>query len=684
MANDTIHRTQTLAKFLIVGIKLPPATRRVITGSLVTGIGLAALFVTYLRFTPLPPQVMNDPSTITDIGDVSLGHLIADGVDREIVPLSAVPIYLQEATIAVEDASFYNHNGINLKGIIRAFIANLHAGHIVQGGSTITQQLAKNLFLSNDRTIWRKIRETTYALQLEWRFSKSQILTDYLNSIYYGDGATGVGTAAEYYFGKSVSRLDLAESTLLSGLPKGPSLYSPLLHYSAAKDRQRAVLEAMVKAGYLTRSAAHAAFLEPLHFAHHRIAGSSAPYFLNAVETAATHELPLKKEDLYRGGFVIHTALQAPLQGALTNSIENRLADYPGLQVAAVVLNPKTGDILAYAGGREYRTSPYDRAQARRQPGSTFKPFVFSAALDHGLTPALHIQSAPKMIHYDSNRVYMVHNFADQYAGHPISMRQALAHSDNVYAVSTEMLTGMKQVIREAELFGLPHNMSPYPSLALGVFPVSTLELARAYAVFANGGYLVKPRFFSQITDKEGHSLYQNPEEKILAISPATSFQVANMLTSVMAPGGTGYRVAHLLPSGISAKTGTTDTDAWMVGFSPERVCAVWVGYDTPRPIDSIEAHIPSSIFADVMKTQAGHSVAKVLAAPGELVQRVIDPATGQLATSTCPVRETDFFVAGSEPTQSCTTHPGRGASSGEHLNQLFHSFKYWLRHIFP
>ena len=683
MANDTLERTQSLARFWQWGKKIPSSARRVIIGSLTTGFGLAALLIGYLRFTPLPPSVMYDPSEIKDKSGISLGHLVADGVEREIVPLSAVPIYVQEATIAVEDNAFYSHNGINLKGIIRALIANLHAGRIVQGGSTITQQLAKNLFLTNDRTVLRKIRETLYALQLEWRFSKSQILTDYLNSIYYGDGATGVGTASEYYFGKPVSRLDLAESTLLAGLPKGPSLYSPLVHYQAAKERQRAVLEAMVNAGFLTKSAAHAAFLEPLRFAHHQVAGSNAPYYLNAVESAATREFSLKKEDLYRGGYVIHTALQNRLQTTLNRSIEKRLADYPGLQVAAVALDPKNGDILAYAGGRNYRTSPFDRAQARRQPGSTFKPFLFAAALDHGLTPSLHMLSAPKIVHYDKGRVYFVHNFADQYAHRMISMRQALAHSDNVFAVSTEMLTGMDQVIREAELFGLPHNMAPYPSLALGVFPVSTLELARAYAVFANGGYLVKPRFFSQITDKEGHTLYQDTAEKILAISPATSFQLADMLKSVMAPGGTGYRVARQLPGGVAAKTGTTDTDAWMVGFTPDRVCAVWVGYDKPRPIDSVESHLPSFIFADVMKTPS-HSAQRAAAPmPGELVQRAIDPGTGQLATTQCPDRETDYFVKGSEPIETCATHPAPPTSPGDHLNRLFHSFTHWWHRVF-
>ncbi len=685
MAHDTHHtmrRSFSISKLFIIRSKIPKSVKRFATASVVTGFGLAALLVTYLRFTPLPPSVMYDPSDIKAKNGTSLGHLIADGVEREIVPLQSVPIYLQEATIAVEDNAFYSHNGVNLKGIIRAFLANLHAGRIVQGGSTITQQLAKNLFLSNDRTIWRKVRETLYALQLEWRFSKSQILADYLNSIYYGNGATGVGTAAEYYFGKPVARLDLAESTLLAGLPKGPSLYSPLQHHHAAKERQRAVLEAMINAGFLTPSAAHAAFLEPLHFAHHQAVGSIAPYFLDAVETAATRDFSLKKEDLYRGGYVVQTAIAAPLQRTLNRSFATRLADYPGLEAAAVVLDPKTGDILAYAGGRNYRTSPFDRTQARRQPGSTFKPFLFAAALDHGLTPALHMLSAPKIIHYDKGHPYVVHNFGDLYTHRQISMRQAIAHSDNVFAVSTEMLTGLDQVIREAKLFGLPPNMLPYPSLALGVFPASTLELARAYAVFANGGYLIKPRFFSQITDKEGHSLYQEPEEKILAISPATSYQIADLLKSVMEQGGTGYRVARRLPSGIAAKTGTTDTDAWMVGFTPSRVCAVWVGYDRPRPLDSVESHLPSTIFADVMKAALAAAPRDTVQVPGELVRRAIDPETGQLATSACPTQESDYFVMGSEPAESCAAHPVHTAAPGDHVHQLFHSFTRWFQKI--
>lgn len=679
MHHDTLRRPQQPWKLLFIG-STPSVLRRVIIGSTLTGTSMAALLIMYLRFTPLPDRVVYDPSEIRSENGVPLGHLIATGVEREIAPLSSVPMYLQEATIAVEDASFYSHSGINLKGIVRAMVANLKAGHVVQGGSTITQQLAKNLFLSNDRTILRKIRETLYALQLEWRFSKSQILSDYLNSIYYGDGATGVGTAAEYYFGKPVAKLDLAESALLAGLPKGPSLYSPLTHYKAAKERQRAVLSTMVSAGFLTKSAAHAAFLEPLHFARHQVAGSIAPYYLDATAKAIVNSLPLRQEDLYRGGFVIHSGISVPLQQKLNQSIAKYLGNYPGLQAAAVVMNPQTGDILAYAGGRDYRASQYDRARARRQPGSTFKSFVYAAALDHGFTPALHIQSEPKAFNYDHHHSYIVHNFADQYAHHPLSMRQAIAHSDNVFAVSTEMLVGMDQVIKEAELFDLPHNMKPYPSLALGVFPVSALELARAYSVFANGGYLVQPRFFSTLTDKSGHVLYELPEERILTLSPATSFQMADLLKSVMAPGGTGYRVAQGLPANISAKTGTTDTDAWIVGFTPDRVCAIWVGYDKMRPINGIESHLPAYIFADVMKTKVHTAPAALPTTHGELVQKVIDPETGQLATVNCPQKETDYFVQGSEPKETCAEHPDNRVISTQPLHQMMHSIFQWVR----
>ncbi|MCY0876860.1 MAG: PBP1A family penicillin-binding protein [Firmicutes bacterium] len=657
------HKPLRMAQTRSLRSPVPFSRPVLITLAICVGVTAAAGGYTYLRYAPLPRGAIIDPSRVTAANGQVLGDLIASGVTRQEVSLSQVPIYLQEATVAVEDTAFYRHNGLNLRGILRALLADIGAGHVVQGGSTITQQLAKNLFLSSDRTIWRKLREAVYALQLELHYSKRQILTDYLNVIYYGDGATGIGTAAEYYFGKPVSQLNLAESALLAGLPKGPSLYNPLTHEALAKERQRAVLQSMVRAGFITQQAAHGAFIEPLHFARHAASESLAPYFTEAVAGDARSQFHLTREDLYRGGMSIHTTLDPTLQRALDQAIHKYIPAASGLEAAAVVMDPQNGNILAYSGGVNFAKSPYDRVNAMRQPGSTFKPFVYATALDHGWTAARLLMSAPKTFHYDQHSVYAVHNFADLYPYAPIDLRQAIAHSDNVYAVSVNMAVGPKRVIDTARLFGLPDDMEPYPSLALGVFPVSPLELARAYSVFANGGYLVKPRMITSVLDQSGQTLYATEPSRLLVESPATAYILTTMMESVMKPGGTAYRIAHLIPGVVAAKTGTTDTDAWIAGYTPSTVCVVWVGYDHMRDLSTAQTHVAAPIFASVMRAAFKQRAQGTFTAPPGVKLAWIDPSTGQLATSACPVREQDAFASGSEPTVTCMTHPAPSES---------------------
>ena len=641
--------------------------------------GLAGLAL-YIRLAPLPAGALLNPSRVAAAGGSILGDLVAPGVTRTEVPLIQIPLWLQKATLAVEDNSFYEHRGLNARGIARALLADLAAGRVVQGGSTITQQLAKNLFLTNDRTLWRKAREVLYALMLEAHLSKPQILADYLNVIYYGDGAVGAGTAAEYYFGKPVGMLNLAESALLAGLPKGPSLYSPIAHPAAAKVRQHEVLQAMVHAGSLSPAAARAAFAQPLHFVHRRAPDTIAPYFMNAVSQEAQARFDMSQTNLYRSGMLLHTTLDPRLQQALNQSIAHAVADHPGLQAAGVAMDVHTGDILAYSGGRDYRTSPFDRVRGRRQPGSTFKPFVYAAALDRGATAAMHMRSEPRLFVYDRTHLYRVHNFADDYAYADIDMKQALARSDNVFAVATNLRVHPWRVMQEAKMFGLPDNMKPYPSLALGVFPVSPLELARAYAVFANGGYLVTPRFIADIRNAAGQVVKQSAPLVLRVAQANTCYILTDMMQSVMKAGGTGYRVAHLIPGPVAAKTGTTDSDAWMAGYTPDTVCAVWVGYDDMRPLSSVEAHLAAPIFASVMRAAWLAHPQGAFTRPGDITELSIDPETGQCATSACPAREMNAFVNGTEPTVACLAHPAPDTSLAARASGVLRAFFSWIR----
>ncbi len=634
----------------------------------------------YIRFAPLPVGALQNPSRVAAADGTALADLVGAGVTRREVPLSQVPLWLQKATLAVEDNSFYEHHGLNARGIGRALLADLLAGHVVQGGSTITQQLAKNLFLNNDRTLLRKAREVLYALMLEAHLSKQQILDDYLNVIYYGDGATGIGTAAEYYFGKPASALNLAESALLAGLPKGPALYSPTAHPAAAKARQREVLQAMVRAGSLSPAAARGAYAQPLNFVHRGAPDTIAPYFMNAVAQEAQVKHHLTSNGLYRGGLYLQTTLDPKLQQALDRAIQRAVLGRPGLEAAGVAMDVRTGDILAYSGGRDYRTGPFDRVRGRRQPGSTFKPFVYAAALDAGSTAAMHMQSAPRLFVYDHTHFYRVHNFADEYTYTNIDMKQALARSDNVFAVATNLQVRPARVVREAAAFGLPANMKPYPSLALGVFPVSPLELARAYAVFANGGYLVAPRMISEIRNASGQVVWRDPPSALRVARADTSYILTDMLQSVMKPGGTGYRVAGEIPGAVAAKTGTTDTDAWMVGYTPATVCAVWIGYDRMRPLSAVESHLAAPIFASVMRAAYQAHPQGTFIRPADVEEVAIDPETGERATKACPVRETNAFVRGTGPAVTCLAHPAPADSVADRARNAFAAVWAWFR----
>ncbi|MCY0870512.1 MAG: transglycosylase domain-containing protein, partial [Firmicutes bacterium] len=425
------------------------------------GLGSAAAIALYVRLAPLPRAAAAVPSRILGDRGAWVADVNSGSAARLEVALDQVPPDLIHAVVDVEDQAFFSHHGINVRGISRALLANVTSGRVVQGGSSITQQLAKNLFLTNDRTVLRKFRELLYALQLETRYDKKQILQRYLNVIYLGDGVTGVGAAAWHYFGRPVGALDLAQCAMLAGLPRGPELYSPVRHPRAAKIRQLQVLRAMLRQGSITPRQMLTAWREPLAVARARTPRSVAPYFTDAVERALDDRLA--GVELAQAGYSVQTGLNLELQRAVNAAITRWVRPLSGLQVAVVVQNAQTGDILAYSGGRDYRTSPYDRVRALRQPGSSFKPFVYSAALQHGWTETRTVMSAPTTFTYGDGRIahWRVHNYADTYAHRPIDMKTAVSKSDNVYAVAANLAIGPERVQAEARQLGLAHTMEP-------------------------------------------------------------------------------------------------------------------------------------------------------------------------------------------------------------------------------
>jgi 1A family penicillin-binding protein len=629
--------------------------------SLVFLISMAAgsLFYLYLRYAPLPPSnVANTSTVIADDGTV-LTDLFRGGQNRLKVPLQEIPLYLREATIAVEDDQFYSHHGFNLTSIARALYVNFKEGRIVEGGSTITQQLAKKLYFSDDRTFTRKLKEAVRTMQLEINYSKDQILDQYLNIIYYGEGAYGVEAAAQTYFGKSVQDLDLAESAMLAGLPNSPSSLSPFQNEKGAKERQRIVLDAMVKQGYITKQQADDAYHEPLKYATKHSLNANAPHFTNLAATEAKNALGLQDNELALGGYKIHTTLDPNMQKLAEDAVAKYMPK-GDLEVALVAIDPKTGALKTMVGGRHFKDPGFNHVLAKRQPGSSFKPILYLTALNNGYTPATRIKSEPTTIKYgaDGEKTYEVKNFADQYVHDFIDMRTAISRSDNVYAVTTNMDVGPDKVVEEARKLGIESPLQPYPSLALGAFPVSPLEMARAYSALANGGQKVQIHAVSSIENAYNKNVYQFQSTPEQVADPKLTFILSDLMKGVFEPGGTAYRVAKMIDRPVAGKTGTTDTDAWMIGYTPDLVTVVWIGYDKDRLLSQEESHLAAPIWAEFMKQALARQEKTDFQKPEGVIQVAIDPTTGQLATPNCPSQHLEYFVAGTEPTEECSEHP--------------------------
>jgi 1A family penicillin-binding protein len=616
----------------------------------------------------------SEGSQILDRHGARIGRLTY--VRRINVPLDRVPPHLRAAFIATEDRRFYHHGGVDWRSVGRAIFRNLSAFSFQEGFSTITMQVARNAFLphlSGERSLGRKLIELELARRLEASLTKQQILETYLNVIYLGNGTYGVEAASRDLFGKSVSRLSLAEAATLAGLAKGPSLYAPRRHRARAMARRNLVLSLMVREGYTTSPRARLAQAQPLWVAPAEWRPPQGrSYALDPVR--ATVDSVLGDAAATAGDLVVYTTLDATAQRAAERAVRIQAAAIQGraarprarayVEGAVVALDPRTGAIRALVGGRESVQRGFNRAlDARRQPGSAFKPFVYAAALSAGYTPASVIDDSPVAVE-DRGRIWRPENFGGEYGG-PLTLRRALTRSANAATVRLSQAIGEKRVVAQAHRSGIRSRMNPVPALALGALEVTPIELVTAYAPFANGGLGVRPYLVTRIEAGDGSVLWRAPRPKpSRVLGAAEAFQVTSMLRSVV-DDGTGRVVRELGVRGpVAGKTGTTNngTDVWFIGYTPTLVAGVWFGYDSPRPIGPNASGGRLAAPAWAMFYLNGwreRSPAGAWDPPDELVERRIDAYNGELANEWCPVTRREWFKPGTEPTRLCRDHEG-------------------------
>ncbi len=525
---------------------------------------------------------------------------------REFVPYYRIPEHVKEAFIAIEDERFYRHHGIDFIAILRALYKDILAGRIVQGGSTITQQLAKLLFLKPEKSISRKVKEAILALQIEKRYTKDEILGLYLNQAYFGNQAYGIEAAARTYFNKSVTDLDIAEAALIAALPKAPSYYNPFSHPERALKRRNIVLKKMLTLGFITEEEYEEAVSEPLPQKPNR-RRYDAPYFVEFIRGELEDRYPGR---LYTDGFSIYSTLDMRLQDIAEEAVKKGVQKLskvvkPGVQAALLAVEIDTGKIVAMVGGTDFWQTQFNRTvQALRQPGSAFKPFVYLTAFKKGLIPEDTIMDIE--IGYptaDRKDVWTPRNYEKIYNGR-VTLREALAHSLNSATVCLAELIGLDEVIRTAKELGIKSKIHPYLSTAIGASEVTLFELVYAYAALAKG-YRLTPLYIERITNGEGITLEEHFPESEKVIDDALVDEIRDVLRSVVTE-GTGRKASRMLKRQVYGKTGTTDdyTDAWFVGFDEKLVVGVWVGRDDHTTIGNKQtgARAALPIWIEFMK----------------------------------------------------------------------------------
>jgi penicillin-binding protein 1B len=604
---------------------------------------------------------------------------------RRLVRYEDLPPVLIHAVISIEDKRFFQHAGFDPIRIMKAAYVDVRERRYAEGSSTLSQQVARLFWLDNDKTWRRKIPELLIAMHLEQKLSKEKIFEYYANQVPLGQrgsfGIRGFGEAAQAYFGKDLSRLTLPEAATLAGLIQRPSYTNPFRWPDRARARRNVVLKAMYDNKYVNDQEYDEAIRAPLVVTRRSMESTDAPYYVDLVNDTLLDKF--QDYDFQTSTYRVYTTIDLQLQRDASEAVrvgmeeldkilkprKKRDPNYPDPQCALIAIDPVTGEVKALIGGRNYGTSQLNHALAKRQPGSSFKPFVYAAALNTGLngsstvlTPATMVDDAPTTFWFDG-KPYEPANFKKEQMG-VISMRQAIAHSLNVPAVKFAQEAGYGAVVDLARRAGMNLDIRPTPAVALGAYEVTPLEIAGGYTVFADKGQYAKPYFISNIATKSGDSIYEAKPERKQALDPRVTFLMDSLLEEVL-QSGTGAGVhARGINFPAAGKTGTSDHDAWFAGFTSRLICVVWVGFDDNRELNIEGARAALPVWADFMRRAHEHRQYRNVTdftAPAGIVSAQIDPTTGQLATASCPTVRTEYFLDGTVPVEMCSAHGGGG-----------------------
>jgi penicillin-binding protein 1A len=715
-----------------VGEKKPTLLTKVLMPALlvgaaaVAGLGFGGLWFLHRMYQTLPTidQIENIEPPLSSKVMGKDGSLIYEfSIEkRSWVPLRKVPQDLVNAVIAIEDRKFYDHWGVDIKRIIGASLVNVLRGRYAQGGSTLTQQLARNVYLTSRTSMIRKIREAMTAVQIESYYSKNEIMELYLNQVYLGAGVYGVDAAAHYYFNKPVWKLNVNECSVLAGIIQLPERYRPDKKDNIPRiiARRAKVLGAMEKMRYIDAQTVSTVSQASVPYDPPKDASQRAPYFVEHVRKYC--EQKYGDDLLYNGGLNIYTTLDLEAQDAIEKGLKGQLSDlqnkmnsyfldrtnfwrrhkidhdfflahfdsiyniYRGecekfpdslrlriVQTAIAAMDVKTGAVLALVGGRDFLESKFNRAlQAVRQPGSAFKPFVYTAAIDHGMTPASMLLDQPITLMTPQGE-WHPENFDKTFRG-PVTMRYALNHSLNMVAIQTLMQVGGDTVVGYARKMGLKQHLEPVPSLAIGSCEVIPMELLGAYSIFPNKGVKVAPYFVRRIVDRDGKILEEHEQSQVQVLTPQTAFIMCDLLGTVVR-NGTAAAIPGLgFPRPSAGKTGTSNdySDAWFVGFTPQIVCCVWVGIDERR---SLGWGLTGSLAAIPIYTKAMIALHKKLPVeqfekPDGVVSQKVCLASHKLASGACPQTYNEFFLADKMP-EPCDMH-GAGRAKKTDVMQFY------------